>query len=345
VSEAQTKFMDRFFELRALIAASDTSASSMNALRDAVIEHYGKLIDELPPDHQWRRKLDHALGASEAMRSYSEIFGFTPGEAAVLSALLLMHDIGRVKQGILRSKGETSADADHGQLGVHEICEALGITEDGATPLMKAMLTAVRFHSYRATPSLDEVGYEAAYALVQLLRDLDKLELFRGKAKKYTEDLAEQARQRLANWEKELFFDPAWGLPMYRFDPPCMFWSDFLSERTLDRQQVRSYECFMILFLGMLNDINLPEVLEILRESGVTNIVYAYIVRQLQSGAEHLALRSERIEAGRQLDAFQEFAKTWIGGILLATPEQRLESLTSGIKAAEGYEEPDRQQT
>jgi len=312
-------FMERHPGLRELIANStlttDAVAQAIKLIRGA----YRTLNDELPESHQWKHsKLAHAGDCADEVEKHASLFGLQNLECAVFQFLLFGHDIGRLDQGLRRVRGEEALDADHGRLSVERIKEALGATVETTAPIWTAMFEAIRCHSFRVTPTVEELGgSEAVHGLVCLLRDTDKLGGWNS-AKSYTGDPERQARERRANWTAMIEADPAWGNELGLISPPYHLWDPFLHGRLLERAKCRSYEAYMLQLLAWLYDVNTPEMLDIIIERGGPNIVFEYLVTRLTIGATKLESAAERDEAAHQLAALKQWATEWREGILHA---------------------------
>jgi hypothetical protein len=247
------------------------------------------------------------------------VFGLEGVECNVFKFLLFAHDIGRLEQGLQRVQGAESKDEDHGALSVHLILEALSMNDAMLTPIWNAMFCAIRCHSYRVTPTAEQSGDLAlALPLVQLLRDTDKLCGWRS-AKSYTGDKARQARERRANWPKQIIADPAWGNELGVISPPYLLWERFLNGKSLDRPRCRGYETYILQLLAWNYDVNTPEMLEIILATGGPKVVYDYIVERLMIGSKELESSADRDEAAHQLEALQTWGKTWHNGVLAQT--------------------------
>ena len=165
--------MRRHPDLRKLIADStltEDAPSSVTLIRGP----QGTTSSEA---HQWKHsKLAHAGDCADEVGRHASLFGLQGLECDVFKFLLFAHDIGRLEQGLRRVRGEDALDADHGRLSVERIKEAFGPTVDTAAPIWTAMFEAIRCHSFRVTPTVEELGGSTAvYGLVCLLRDTDKL--------------------------------------------------------------------------------------------------------------------------------------------------------------------------
>ena len=245
------------------------------------------------------------------MRSYSVFRAWS----ATCEFLLFAHDVGRLEEA--HQEGETIERVSiHGTYSIQIIQKALGMKESDITPLWKVMFLAIKHHSDRYTVSKEELGSDAAYALLCILRDTDKLGAF-DQAKSYTADEEFKARERLVSWKKQREEDPDWEKEMLIIDPPYLLWEYFLLEKLPDRASCRSYEAHMLQLLSWVYDVNTPEILEIIIQKGGAKIVYDYLISQLTKGAQELPLLADRDEATHQIEALNKWAGEWRGGALM----------------------------
>ncbi len=317
-SELGGNFMERNPALREFIASSGITAEEIERAIGKVRRAYRTLNDQLRDDHTWKHsKLAHAGDCADDVELYAPIFGFQNLECAVFKFMMFSHDIGRLEQGLRRDRGETSLDEDHGKLGVEHILTALEMTSYSMTPIWSLMLRAVECHSFRDTPTLEQLKDQPmALPLIQVMRDTDKIAGFKS-AKSYVTDKARQARERRANWPQLIEADPVQGNEMGFIDPPFLLWRLFLNCKSLPRPQCRAYEGYMLQLLSWCNDVNIPEMLQIIIDTGGPKTVYDYLVERLTIGAAKLEIAAHRNEAQNQLEALQEYAQTWLGGALL----------------------------
>lgn len=312
---ATGNFMERHPDLRELIAESGLTTETLDRAISLVRKTYLMLNDQLPEGHQWKQsKLAHADDCADEVEKHASLFGLQGTECAVFKFLLFGHDIGRLEQGRRRVRGEESLDADHGALSVAHIRGTLDATIDVSTPIWEAILCAIQHHSDRATPKPEEIGNPAAYALTILLRDMDKASLFKQKADLYTRSAEEKEHQRHANWPGRIAEDPEWGKELGLIDPSHLL-ETFLSGKTLNRPECRSWEAFMLLFLAFCFDFNIPEVLTMTLNHGGPGIVFSYLHQRLTIESQR-SQSDVRDIARKQLERLEQWGKTWHGGIL-----------------------------
>lgn len=119
-------------------------------------------------------KKTHSLRVSADCRMLAEALGWTVGRVNAAEALGLLHDVGRFPQFQRFKTLEDSRSIDHGELG-HEVVGhsdlLSGLGEDEAS----AILCGICCHNKRELAT--GAGREAL-ALLKLIRDADKLDIF-----------------------------------------------------------------------------------------------------------------------------------------------------------------------
>lgn len=332
-SPSNGNFMERNPKLREIISTSGITIQEIDTSISLMRARY-KALDELLPDgHMWKySKLLHAEHCMEEVEEHSPLFGFEGLERDVFRFILFGHDVGRLQQGIQRSRGETVDDQIHGKLSVDHIFIALanesdripslfvpGIPRalDTVSPIWSLIFKAIECHSLRDTPTAEALGDHApALPLIQVMRDTDKLGGF-DSAKAYTEDKERQDRERRANWTARLDIDPVQGTELGVIDPPFLLWYRFLRGKSLLRADCRGYESYMLQLLAWCFDVNTPEMLQVIFDRGGPQTVFRYLIKRLEIGKEQLEIRAHRLEAQAQHEALIEWAQSWQGGILL----------------------------
>ena len=127
---------------------------------------------ELP--RMMQLKLDHTMHVVENAKAIMEGERFDPLASLVGRAASLLHDTGRYEQ-LLRYNTFRDADSvDHAALS-HDIVAKKGWLD--GIPERDAVLAAVRVHNMREIP--EEVNDPLALAVSKVVRDADKLDIFR----------------------------------------------------------------------------------------------------------------------------------------------------------------------
>ncbi len=128
---------------------------------------------ELPP--LLLLKADHCQRVAAETRGLSSDLGWSLPEQNSAEAIGLLHDIGRFSQFAEFSTFSDSASIDHGQRGA-TVIEQAGWLMVLQTEERLAILNGIRYHNCLTIPgNIDE----RHLALLHLVRDADKLDIFR----------------------------------------------------------------------------------------------------------------------------------------------------------------------
>jgi hypothetical protein len=255
--------------LRELIQGAGVDRTLLGNMAMRIMAKYWELGAQLPDNHAWKHgKRLHAERAAQEARELASLLGMNELEAEVLSLLLLSHDIGRLQEGILKEvKGDHGPFA-HGEYSA-TIFKALEPIE-GKQEFWHALMLAILHHDAIDTPGLSDLeNNEAAYALLTLLRDLDKAAGFE-KGEKYVSDEGEKARQIVVN---NLRGETG------TIDDNLLARAE--SGKLINRKDCVSYEDFMLQLLCWRFDIQNPEIWEWIVRNGWARPVVGYLENKL----------------------------------------------------------------
>jgi putative nucleotidyltransferase with HDIG domain len=220
-------------------------------------------------------KLDHSLRVRAECRGVAAELGWSSTDQDLADAAGLLHDVGRFEQ---CRRFHTFADArsvDHGDLGV-EILAQTALLDDLAAGPAGLLREAVRCHNKHEIPAALAAP---ARALVQLVRDVDKLDIM---------TLIEQSVRSGAYAR-----DPGILLHVTADGPPS---ADLLAEvragRTGSYAHVRTLADIRLVGVSWTRDIVCLPVLSRLRQRGLTDD----LARTLEGHPEAHALAVQMLQ-------------------------------------------------
>ncbi|MCR4278956.1 MAG: hypothetical protein NUV81_03590 [bacterium] len=320
--------MLEFPEIRSALIKCGVTIEQLVAYLQAILDAYDEWAVPLPDSMAWKAgKPKHARECADEARAFAPVLGFNELEQAFFAVAFAGHDLGRMVQttiyGLSKntvtltnefrdtwdnilSEDRTGLNPDqiHGEDSVRILRPILGSFCD--TKIGKWMLTAVHFHSFKDTPTLEMVGNDrVALAFACMLRDLDKVEGFRD-ARSYTSDPERKARERVQNWPVEIAGDSDWGTELGRIDPA----SDldlFMRGEAINRRTCRSFESYMLQYLMWALHIVQPEMLELALAEGGPQMVATYLLKQLEATPDQRSVLMRKLEE-------------WNDGALLKAP-------------------------
>jgi len=234
-------------------------------------------IDRLPAGHAWRAKGKHGIEtAEEALRSYRGLLDQMP-ERNVLLLLIVaaLHDVGRPEQFL---RGDVQDGKHHGHLSVDLLQEA-GAFNELPNPTTDLVSYIIEHHADRSTPTLPRSAIRSerlAHVWTALIRDLDKVGLFRNKTQAYLYNEEEKERQEAVLRRIN---------PDYRGEVGSIEAARYLVEfqdfQTLDRTELLTYEAYMLQYLAWIFDLNLRASVEAVVKCGAVHSLLIYFKDQV----------------------------------------------------------------
>lgn len=250
------------------------SFDDLHELYHIASTHSRELIDQLPPDHPWRAKPTHGLQvAAEAQLTFGTLLDTLREENFYLLVLMAaLHDLGRPLEAI-RKKNPTYEGRHHGHFSV-ELLNEWGALQSFSADTAQLIRYVIEHHADKSTPVLPENPTELdklKYLYTAMIRDLDKVGLFRHKTHLYLWDRREKAAQE----EVLRKLNPAYRGEIGVIDSP-RYLEEFQQCWTLDRKDLLSYEAYMLNFLAWIFDLNTTVALQAVSECGAIEELLAY---------------------------------------------------------------------
>ncbi len=148
-------------------------------------EYTGRFIARHPLDSRpYALKKEHSLKVCKNTEILSQVLGLSTTDALVARTAGLLHDMGRFRQYETWNTFSDPISANHGILGVEDI-ETHEVLENLSQAEKQSALTAIRYHNvYHPPEDLDS----ATMVLIKILRDADKIDIYRVVVEKYLED-------------------------------------------------------------------------------------------------------------------------------------------------------------
>lgn len=254
-------------------------------------------IDRLPEGHTWRAKGQHGVEkAEEALRSYRGLLDQMPERnVKLLLIIAALHDVGRPEESL---RGDVRDGKHHVHLSV-ELLDAAGAFDALSALTTEIVAYIIEHHADRDTPVLSPTATPVdhlAFALTALIRDLDKVSIFRNKTQVYLHDEEEKERQ---------------GVVLRRLNPDyrgeagsieaARYLTEFQEWRTLDRTELLTYEAYMLQYLAWIFDLNLKVSLEAVVKCGAIHSLLIYFNEQVPDHYWAITRTTEEYLAGWDL--------------------------------------------
>jgi len=214
----------------------------------------------LPHDDQTlpmiRLKQEHSVRVSENCRTLAEELTWSRNDIAAAELLGLLHDIGRFAQFSKYRTFLDSASINHGEFG-YDFLVGSGTADHLPVAYRGRILTGVRHHNARQIPS--DIS-ESEIPFVKLIRDADKLDIYRIIAEDMAGDRVEERIEK--------------ALKVPANNPPCEeAMADILAETTVANEHVKSLADFHLMQLSWVYDINFRQTMRRIVETGVLEAV------------------------------------------------------------------------
>lgn len=238
------------------------------------------LMEALPEGHPWKEgKVIHRKVVQGEVQTIVGYFTthFPPEYYELLSFLGGVHDLGRAieakkKLGMLPATYRMFLH--HGEESAN-LLKDWGVTDIFEPDTQEIIRYATVHHADRETPSLPASPAPLdvlKHFYTSLVRDIDKLGIFRAKTDALLYDPTEKAKQiDVGGFEGE----------KRTIDPENLL-DTFQTFRTLDRSRCRSYESVMLQYLAWIFDVNLPIVLTEVVYTGAIEKLLRYFAQQLR---------------------------------------------------------------
>jgi hypothetical protein len=134
-------------------------------------------------------KIDHTYHVCGNIVQIAEGESLSPNEIVLAEAVALVHDVGRFPQYARYGTFRDSISVNHGRLGV-ETLQREGVLRNLALTDQEIIMDSVRFHN---SFSMSQLKREEKQPFLQLIRDADKLDIWRVFSEYFESDRGERA--------------------------------------------------------------------------------------------------------------------------------------------------------
>ncbi len=215
-------------------------------------------------------KKEHTLRVCDNIEAIARSLNLSPEKTALAKIAALLHDLGRFRQFETWHTFFDPDSADHGRLGAQDI-QTQGILKGFFQEEQQTIITAVRHHNvFRLPPDMkaDDLF------LTRLLRDADKVDIFKVMVEKY--------RQDRSQYRKEDQFITNSCKDDHRICPELV--SDMYACQSLDRLKVSSLNDLKLLQISWVFDLNFRESLKIVQEKKYLDAIFESLPQKPEIG-------------------------------------------------------------
>jgi len=220
---------------------------------------FNKYVSEFNlPDQNYQSniqlKKEHARRVCGEIITVGKSLNLNEGELYFAEALALFHDVGRFEQYTHYGTFADFKSEDHAQLGIR-ILEENSVLKSLAPSVRDLMKRVISLHN-KAEVNPDEEKDCLFYA--QLLRDADKLDIFRVVTEYYSN------KDFVKNTSIELDLPDTSHISQEVLD-------DLLSKRIVLSNHIHSLNDFKLLQIGWIYDLNFPRTFQLVKEKQYIN--------------------------------------------------------------------------
>ncbi len=194
-------------------------------------------------------KEDHTKRVCKEILNIGKQLGLNNDELRLAEIIALLHDVGRFEQYARYKTFNDQQSENHAELGT-KILERYDVLNQLDDPLKNLVLQSIKYHN---RPSLPQKETETCLFFSKLLRDADKLDIWRVVTDYYNKKKDER------NEVIEL------GLP----DTPKFsekVYKDLMNKKIVDIKHVKNLNDLKLLQTGWIFDINFKPSLQLIQE-------------------------------------------------------------------------------
>jgi hypothetical protein len=206
-------------------------------------------------------KLDHTRRTCEEILNLANKLLLSKNEVRIAEAVALLHDIGRFQQFAAYRTYNDIKSVDHGALGVQVLREesALKSLDEDERSWVE---TTVAYHGKKSLP---ENLNGQALLFLKLIRDADKIDIFRIVIQLYTNNQENQEGAFL-----DLPDNP-------QISPEVL--DSVLQRKPIEYGRLRTLNDFKLCQIGWVYDMNFPASLERLQSAGILDQMFGFLPR------------------------------------------------------------------
>ena len=244
-----------------MIAVRSISGAQLDQVRkwfETFAEHFRDAAGNLPAPVAL--KLDHTRQVAENARGIACDLRWQPEDVRLAEALGWLHDVGRFVQYAEFGHFHDATSFNHGSRGADVVRDS-GILDDLDAESRACLLDGIRFHNAKTIPAELSSTHRS---FLQLLRDADKLDIF---------------RVVIAGLERDGFRELADMWPHIDLDGPVdtRLLDEIANRRHGDLAHVHSLADFLLLEISWIYDLHYAPSRERVRRGGVLDAIAAHL--------------------------------------------------------------------
>lgn len=236
------------------------TASRLKEFRDW-FHNYCNSFTELNQQQilKFRLKEKHSYEVVNCIAEIADALNLTTDDKRIAETIGLLHDLGRFEQIKQFNTFSDAASMDHGDFGV-EVIKDFNLLDSVDPPTREIIFQSVKYHNKFQLPNLEPDIDEKTLLFIKLIRDADKIDIFRVIMEVFTDHADEEANSIIV----DLNLDDKISDNVFEH---------FMNNQIIHKRDVFYLNDYRVLILSWIHDINFPRTVEIFTERNYFTII------------------------------------------------------------------------
>ena len=234
------------------IALSENKLREMKAWFDQYCKSFTSFSEKQKANFQL--KYTHTYEVAKIIVEMGKRLGLKPPQLAIAELIGLFHDLGRFEQIKRHNTFSDAQSMDHGDFGMQVIKEfkLLDKIEEMNQRSKETVLKAVKYHNKLELPDLED---QTTLFYIQLIRDADKIDIYRVLLEYYNDASDEKDQTVVLNLKSEEKLSES-------------VIEKIKQGKIVEKRQIKNVNDFKLLNLSWIFDFNFYASLQLLKEKG-----------------------------------------------------------------------------
>ena len=234
------------------IALSENKLREMKAWFDQYCKSFTSFSEKQKANFQL--KYTHTYEVAKIIVEMGKRLGLKPPQLAIAELIGLFHDLGRFEQIKRYNTFSDAKSMDHGDFGMQVIKEfkLLDKIEEMNQRSKETVLKAVKYHNKLELPDLED---QTTLFYIQLIRDADKIDIYRVLLEYYNDASDEKDQTVVLNLKSEEKLSES-------------VIEKIKQGKIVEKRQIKNVNDFKLLNLSWIFDFNFYASLQLLKEKG-----------------------------------------------------------------------------
>ncbi|MBD3353773.1 MAG: HD domain-containing protein [Candidatus Lokiarchaeota archaeon] len=200
-------------------------------------------------------KIKHSYKVAECIEEIGDSIGLSEQDKRIAEFIALFHDLGRFEQ---VRRFDTFSDAesmDHGDYAV-EILKEFKLLEPLNIETQTIIYKSIKYHNKFKLPLADRNKNqfsEREILFIKLIRDADKIDIFRVIMETFFDHSKDEANKILINLRLE-------------DEISTKVFNDFINDKIISKSDIKYLNDYKILILSWIHDLNFPRTIQLFVE-------------------------------------------------------------------------------